>query len=137
MPFPVAEQFIVETERKLGVSFPEAFRSRMCRNNGGELSTDEDTWQLYPFFDTSDRKRLSRTSNDIVRETASARQWRGFPPDAIAIGSNSYGDYLVFLPSPGSTTLQPQPFAWLHETGELQQTDIPFEDADSSSTGNA
>src|SRR6476659_6329517 len=98
MPFPIAEQFIVSTERKLGVSFPPGFRARMSRINGGVLFTDEDDWQLYPFFDTSDRKRLSRTCNDIVRETITAREWRGFPPKAIAIAANGLGDYLVFLP---------------------------------------
>jgi hypothetical protein len=127
MPFPVAEQFIVDTECKLGVSFPESFRARMTRDNGGELSTDDDDWQLYPFLDTSDRKRLSRTSNDIVRETTSARQWRGFPPEAVAIASNGCGDQLVLIPSPGSTALQSQPFIWLHETGELQPTEISFD----------
>jgi hypothetical protein len=127
MPFPVAEEFIVETERKLGVTFPEAFRSRMSRNNGGEFSTADDDWELYPFFDTSDRKRLSRTSNHIVRETTAAREWRGFPPEAVAIGANGFGDQLVFLPGLGTTTLQPQPFIWLHETGELQSTDISFD----------
>ena len=101
----------------------------MSRNNGGELSTDNDDWQLYPFFDTSDRERISRTSNDIARETTTARQWRGFPADAIAIAGNGSGDHLIFLPVPGSTTLQPQPFIWLHETAELQPTDISFDDA--------
>src|ERR1051325_6707337 len=115
MPFPVAEQFIVETEPKLGVSFRPAFRARMCRNNGGELSTDEDDWQLFPFFDTSDRKRIARTTNDIVRETASACSWRGFPPEAVAIATNGTGDKLVFLPNAGSTMLQSKPFVWLHE----------------------
>lgn len=43
MPFPVAEQFIAETERKLGAIFSSAFRARMSRNNGGELSTKDDT----------------------------------------------------------------------------------------------
>jgi hypothetical protein len=128
MPFPVAEQYIAEAERKLGVSFPPAFRTRMSRDNGGELSTDEDDWQLFPFFDTSDRKRIARTANDIVRETASARNWRGFPPAAIAIAANGLGDKLVFLPTAGSTMLQPQPFVWLHETGELQPTQIRFDD---------
>jgi len=46
MPFPVALGFIEETERKLGVSFPVGFRARMSRDNGGEISTDEDDWQL-------------------------------------------------------------------------------------------
>ena len=130
MPFPVAQEFIAETERKLGVSFPEAFRARMSRNNGGELSTDDDDWQLYPFFDTSDLKRIPRTSNHIARETTMARQWRGFPPEAIAVAANGSGDHLVFLPAPGTSTLQPQPFIWLHETSELKPTNISFDDAD-------
>jgi hypothetical protein len=129
MPFPVAEEFIAETERKLGVSFPSAFRARMSRKNGGEFSTSNDDWQLYPFFDTSDRKRLSRTSDDIVRETGAARRWRGFPPEVIAIAANGCGDLLVFLPVAGSALLQSQPFLWLHETGELHPTDISFDDA--------
>ena len=127
MPFPVAEQLIAATERKLGVSFPPEFRARMSRHNGGVVSTQEDDWQLYTFLDTSDRKRLSRTCNDIVSETLTARGWREFPPEAIAIGANGLGDYLVFLPLAGSTVLQTEPFIWLHETGELEPTNISFE----------
>ena len=131
MPFPVAEQFIAATERKFGVSFPPGFRARMSSQNGGVLSTDEDDWQLYPFFDTSDRKHLSRTCNDIVRETITAREWRDFPPEGIAIADNGSGDYLVFLPLPGSTMLQANPFIWLHESGELVATNISFENTNS------
>jgi hypothetical protein len=127
MPFPVAEQFIVATERKLGVSFPPGFRARMSHNNGGVLSTDQDEWQLHPFLDTSDRKRLSRSCNDIVHETTFARAWRGFPAEAVAIAANGLGDYLVFVPVPGSTVLQTQPFIWLHETGELESAEFSFE----------
>ena len=131
MPFPIAEEFIDETERKLGVVFPQSFRKRMSRKNGGELLTTEDAWQLHPFYDATDRKRISRTSNDIVRETASARQWPEFPPEAVAIGSNGAGDVLILLPGVAdSTLLQPKPFVWLHETGELERTDISFDDID-------
>ena len=126
MPFPVAEEFIAETERKLGVSFPNSFRARMSRKNGGEFSTDNDDWQLYPFFDTSDRKRLSRT---VQRHRA--RDWHSAAVAWFSTrgGRHRRGDLLVFLPVAGSTMLQPQPFLWLHETGELQPTDISFDDA--------
>lgn len=88
MPFPVEEQYIIQTERKLSVTFPDSFRKKMMRENGGEILTEVDDWQLYPFLDASDRKRLTRTANDIVRETEQAREWRDFPEAAVAIGEN-------------------------------------------------
>ena len=97
MPFPVDESAILSAEKKLGVRFPEAFRVKMMSENGGELKTETEDWLLHPFFDTSSKKRLKRTCNDIVRETASAQEWYGFPGNAIAIGTNGCGDQLVFL----------------------------------------
>jgi hypothetical protein len=128
MPFPVDKKFIIETEAKLGMQFPQAYRVRMLRDNGGELSINGDGWQLHPFFDTSDRKRIARTCNDITRETKEAREWRGFPANAVAIGTNGTGDRLVFLPEPDSSILQDHPFIWLHETGELVPASISFEE---------
>jgi hypothetical protein len=61
MPFPIDIKYVNETERKLGVKFPPSFVVRMVKNNGGEVSAPPDAWQLYPFFDTSDRKRLANT----------------------------------------------------------------------------
>jgi hypothetical protein len=69
MPFPVDEKYVIQTEQKLGVRFPDSFREKMQTDNGGLVVTLPDAWTLYPFFDTSDKKRLKRTSNDLVRET--------------------------------------------------------------------
>ena len=121
MPFPVDERFIVETEKKLGVRFPVSFRLKMMEENGGDVITDPDEWQLHPFFDTSDKTRIKRTCNDIVRETASARVWTGFPQTAVAIGSNGSGDQLILLPSQGTTALQEAVFWWDHETGTVHK----------------
>jgi hypothetical protein len=66
MPFPVDLKYILETERTLGLEFPESFKNKMMRENGGELMTDEDDWLLFPFLDKSDNKRISRTCNHIV-----------------------------------------------------------------------
>ena len=71
MPFELAEPFILAAEQQLGSKLPEAYRSAMLRENGGEFETEEDTWQQYPIADTSDRKRLSRTANHIIKETES------------------------------------------------------------------
>jgi len=79
MPFPINEKYIIATEEKLRVKFPESFRAKMMEKNGGEVETPPDAWRLYPFLDTSDKKRLKRTCNDIVRETTNAKGWIGFP----------------------------------------------------------
>ncbi len=85
-----------------------------------------DTWQLYPFMDNSDKKRLKRTSNDIIRETASAKKWDAFPRDAVAIGANGSGDQLILIPSVDSTVLLDTVFWWNHETGDIHKAADDF-----------
>ena len=126
MPFPVDEKYIQQAEGKLGVKFPASFRERMMKDNGGEVESPPDAWQLYPFMDSSDKKRLKRTCNDITRETASAKQWYSFPPDAIAIGANGGGDHLVLIPSDDPAVLQDAVFWWDHETGEIHKVADDF-----------
>jgi hypothetical protein len=122
MPFPTEERYIRDAELKLGVSFPPSLRARLLVANGGEVEVDDDTWQLHPVFDATDRTRIKRTANHIVRETASAREWSGFPPDAVAIGNNGTGDRLVLQPSPNDPrSLGETVFFWDHETGELTE----------------
>ncbi len=122
MPFPVDERFIVEAEAALGVRLPDAYRTKLQRENGGDLSTQPDVWMLYPVFDKSERKRLKRTCNHVVLETQNARGWRGFPPHAVAIGDNGSGDVLVLLPlDERPTHLGPSLFWWDHETGRLNR----------------
>ena len=93
MPFPVEEKYIQQTEEELQVLFPEAFKKRMMKENGGE--TPDEEFQLFPFWDKSDRKRLSRTSNNISLETKNAKNWSGFPNNSIAIGVDGYGNLLI------------------------------------------
>ena len=119
MPFPITPEEIAQTERKLGVSFPLGFKARMCRDNDGEIKAANDYWQLIPFLDSSDRKPIARTCNDICRETTSLRSWRGFPPGAFVIAQNGTRDHLILLPSElDSQTLGEKIYFWDHETGE-------------------
>lgn len=119
MPFPVDEKYIIQAEQKLGLKFPPSFRAKMIRQNGGDVQTGRETWQLFPFLDRSDRTRLKRTCNDIVRETTSADEWEGFPTEAVAIGSNGAGDKLILLPAVDPRQLQDSVFWWNHETREV------------------
>ena len=73
MPFPIPLAKIAETEGSMGVTFPASFRQRMSRDNGGELELDDEPWWLIPFRDTTNKKTLSRSCNDIRRETDEAR----------------------------------------------------------------
>ena len=98
IPFPVDIEYVNETKRKLGVKFPPSYVTRIVRSNGGNVEILNDTWTFYPIFDTSDKKRLKRTCNDVVRETKFMKDFPGFPTDAVAIGSNGGGDQLVLIP---------------------------------------
>lgn len=124
MPFPVERRFIEETERKLGASLPESFCNKMMEDNGGEVVALDDGWQLHPFLDSSDKKRLRKTCNDIVRETQVMKSWRGWPPTAINIASNGAGDHLVFLQT--GQSIGPAVYQWFHETGELTKVADDF-----------
>jgi SMI1 / KNR4 family (SUKH-1) len=118
MPFPVDPKFIDQAEAKLGVKFPDAYRAGMTKLNGGEISTQEELWQLHPFFDTSDKKRLKRTANDIVRETVAAKNWTGFPEGAVVIASSQGGDLAVLFPGEcDRKALKDVVYCWNHETG--------------------
>jgi hypothetical protein len=122
MPFPVDLKYIKETEKELGVQFPRKFVRKMSVENGGEIMTDEDNWQLIPFFDKSDSKRISRTCHHIIQETENAREWNGFPVKGIAIATNDSGDYLVLLPCEANPAiLKEEIYIWLHETAEITE----------------
>jgi hypothetical protein len=126
MPFPVDSIFIDRAAEKLGIRLPLSYIAHMQRSNGGEVDAADDTWQLFPIYDDSDKKRIARTCNDIVRETKVAREWTGFPPNGVAIASNGTGDKLVFLPNEANERLAEQVYWWDHETGEVHEVAEDF-----------
>ncbi|MEJ2444833.1 MAG: SMI1/KNR4 family protein [Exilibacterium sp.] len=104
MAFPVEEKFIEKAEAELGVKFPESFRNKMMKLNGGsvqfpneeEVAEDEvGYYELHPFYDTSDKKRIKRTCNSIVHETKTYRDQYGLPQNLIVL-ADSDGDLLVY-----------------------------------------
>ena len=117
MPFNVAEWFINAAEEKLGAPLPHFYRQAMMASNGGEVCASNDVWNLHPILDTSDRKRLSRSCNDILRETRVMRDWSGWPENAVAIADNGTGDKLLFLRE--GRMYKPEVYVWLHDAGDL------------------
>jgi hypothetical protein len=136
MPFSLEIQFVKRAEEKLGRKLPLSYVAMMCRSNGGELSIGTDCWWLYPILDDSDRLRLKRTCNDIVRETASAQKWHGFPSAAVAIGHNGCGDQLVFLDRKDDQQFGDGVFWWDHETDELTKIADDFAELEAGNGGN-
>ncbi|MFC3903776.1 SMI1 / KNR4 family (SUKH-1) [Acinetobacter marinus] len=128
MPFPIDEKYILQTEHQLGLIFPPCFKAKMIQTNGGEVIADDDLWQLFPFFDQADKKRIKRTCNHITVETKQAQKWHGFPTDAIAIASNGSGDLLIFKKlenvqsnmQTNEQQLDDTVYRWSHETAELK-----------------
>lgn len=118
MPFPIEEKYIVETEEKLKGRLPHYFREKMKGENGGEIELKGDSWEIFPIYDSSDRTRIKRTCNNIISETGYAREWYGFPEEAIAIGENGSGDRLVLFRESRSKYGE-EIFIWNHETQKL------------------
>ena len=117
MAFNLEEKYLVETENALGAKLPDSYRLAMMKNNGGTVDAVDDDWELIPILDAADRKRLARSCNDILKETASFREWRGFPADAVVIAENGSGDCIVFIRD--GDRFNPQPHVWSHETRAL------------------
>jgi hypothetical protein len=119
MPFPIDPKYIEEAETELGVVFPPLYKAKMTKENGGEVGTEDEGWTLFPFFDKSDSRRMSRTCNHIILEAKNARSWNNFPQNAVAIGENGCGDYLILLRLSNGKELSETPYSWWHETGEV------------------
>ena len=91
----------------------------MIKNNGGELIINDFEFQLYPFLDKSDKKRISRTCNHIGLETKKAGQWQESPDNAVAIGNDGFGNHIILIHF-GNGKLTETIYFWDHESGQIE-----------------
>ena len=124
MPFTLDDKFLLSAEEKLGAKLPDSYRQAMMAANGGEVASGLDDWYLYPIMDSTDRKRLARTCNDVVAESMRLAEWERFPRQALAIANNGEGDQLIFLRS--DDRYGPAVYCWSHESGELTKVAEDF-----------
>jgi cell wall assembly regulator SMI1 len=100
---------VAALEQGLGQALPPVLRATLLRQNGGRLGE----WRLHPVRDSSDRRTLKRTAEDIAHLTGLARRQPGFPGDAVSIAHNySMADQLVLLPDPATGRLSDRVFRW-------------------------
>ena len=82
----------------------------------------------FPYSTPPIKKRLRRTCHHIAKETASAREnWHGFPAQAVLIGDNQCGDFLLLLPE-SPQQLGEAIFLWSSDGGELEQVANSIDD---------
>ncbi len=117
MPFPLDEMELKKTEEEIGAVLPESYRNAMKKCNGGTVEAWDDMWELFPIFDQTSRKHISRTCNHIIKETKSAQEWATYHENAYAIAGNGTGDLLVIFRE--GSVFEPQVFLWCHEDGAL------------------
>jgi SMI1/KNR4 family protein SUKH-1 len=125
MSFPTAEEYVRRAEQALGLALPAALRARLLEENGGGIEVGDESWELFPVEDTSDRKHRSRTANHLVGETEQARELPEFPADAVAIAANGSGDYLILQPS-ANNRLSDDVWLWDHETGTMTVVEVTW-----------
>jgi hypothetical protein len=111
---PVREEYVAALEEALGQALPPVLRARLLRQNGGRLGE----WRLHPVRDSSDRRAMKRTAEDIAHLTRLAQREPGFPGDAVSIAHNySMADQLVLVPDPVTGRLSEQVFRWDRTAG--------------------
>src|SRR5262249_60517281 len=93
----MADRSAMQAEEALGGTIPQSYRQAMMASKGGEVVAYNYVWVLPPILDNSDRKGLSRSCRDILRETRMMREWPDWPENAVAIADNGTGDKLLFL----------------------------------------
>jgi hypothetical protein len=134
MTFPLDSRFVDVAEHSMGVRFPKSYIDFMRETNGG--TTPGDGWLLHPIFDTSDRTRIKRTCNHVVRETERVRAYEGFPERAVVIGENLEHVLLLLLPDAAhANQLGNAIYAWHPFHQDLVKVVDDFSDFGSPLTG--
>jgi hypothetical protein len=116
MGLPVSEDRIAETEAKLGRRLPEGFRALSMASNGGStIRIGGDDFDVLAVWDPTDRKRMSRSANHVMRETESLYRDLGefLPSGGVVLATNAGGDPLMQLPD-GSLVI------WSMRTGKAR-----------------
>ncbi len=111
-PWPIDLSAIECAEVALRIRLPEPYRHGMARANGGEVMAFGLPWELCTFRDDTNRRRLARTWDDIVRVTFAHLEIGGFPEGAVVLAAVD-GNALILRREPGNPeVLKDEVWAW-------------------------
>lgn len=126
MPFDIQERFILEAEKLLKCTLPTDYRRLMQEDNGGTVELDGEFWELFPIADKLDRKRISRTCNNIISETSTHENIVTYPKGALALASDGAGNILMFKRNAQGNGFVDNVYCWSHETGNTKEVAKTF-----------
>jgi len=128
MAFDLHEKFIVAAEKTLNCKLPSSYRWSMQENNGGTIEADDGFWDLFTIADNSDKKRLSRSCNNIITEMKRSSLRANFPKNVLAIASDGTGDLMILKKDPSGDCYFDNVYIWFHETGEIVELVSDFKE---------
>lgn len=115
MASPIDVKWIEKMELELNFFLPVEYKEAMAKENGGMVESNDEDWELFKITDQTNKKTIAKTWNNVKKETMTARQWKGFPSNAIAIGESSCGDKLILFPENNFI------YQWSHETALIEK----------------
>jgi hypothetical protein len=124
MAFNLDMKFIELLEKELNAILPLEYKDEMAISNGGVIFIDDEDWEIFPIKDTTSKKRLSRTINDITYENKKMAKWKFFSSYYLGIASNGMGDVLIL--NKDDDNYKNEIYIWKHETGEIYKVANSF-----------
>lgn len=124
---------ITACEAAIGARLPDWLRERLAVNNGWETDdragATRQQWRFLPVLDRSDRKRRSRTAQDIAWHTQQLRQQADAPQGAVVVARAwSETTRLILLPEPSLPGLPSRLGAMLwRQNGVARPLDLPLD----------
>jgi hypothetical protein len=107
MQLGTTPEAIAETEREMGMVFPDILKQLWLVSNGLELPGG---WQVFPIFDAANPRK---TSNHIKYENAPGRRWDSMDASLVVIARGDTGNCLVLRNKDG--IMDETVYHWDHE----------------------
>lgn len=129
---PADETAIAACEAAVGFRLPGWLRERLARENGWTVDdalgpTRVDEWRFLPVLDRGDRKRMTRTAEDIAWHTRRLRAEAAAPEGAVAVARGwDETMRLILLPDPADPTRLGDTL-WRQHGVAAPQMDLPID----------
>ena len=107
-----SEEAIAETEREMGVIFPEGLKLVWRKANGFELPGG---WRFFPVFDP---KEARKTGNHIGYENTKGR-WPHMDKSLVSIAGTNTGNQLVLKNI--DNVLEETIYIWNHDSNHIHE----------------